>query len=100
MDWVLVALAVMLAAIVSPLAYFMIRPIQFDRVARIGVFALWFPLHLLAITAIAGAMMIVSWALDATVAAGLFAVLVLVTALMAVVPCVATWRGARSFHVP
>jgi acetyl esterase/lipase len=99
MAWVLTAAAVLLAAVVAVVAYYMVRPVDYTGPGRYGVFALLFPLHLLAITLVSAVFVRLAWWAGATTAAAIFAAVTGVSAAMALVPSIAVWRYARCERV-
>jgi hypothetical protein len=60
-SWALSLIALLLAAIVGMAAYYMLVPIEFDGPGILGLIALIFPLHLLALTIVAAALGSLSW---------------------------------------
>jgi acetyl esterase/lipase len=99
MAWVLTAAAVLLAAAVAVVAYYMIRPVDYTGPGRYGVLVLLFPLHLLAITLVSAVFVLLAWWTGATPAVAIFAAVAAVGATMALAPTSSVWRYARREQV-
>jgi acetyl esterase/lipase len=98
--WPLTAMASLLAVLMAGLAYCMVNPVRWDGPGMLGAVALFFPLHLLAFTLAAGVLALFALRRDARLAAGIFGLVVILTATMAVAPSLAVWRRARQLDVP
>ena len=78
----------------------MATPVRWDGLGRFGALALFFPLHLLVLTAIAALLALVARSSGARLAGRLFGAAALRTAAMALVPALAVWQRARELGVP
>src|SRR5262245_17105907 len=98
--WLLTAPSCLLAVLTGILAFHMLHPAAatsaFGQVASV---ALSYPLHLLVVAAPAAALAVVAWLAAARLAAGLFALVAIVTAALALWPSLAVWDLARRANV-
>jgi acetyl esterase/lipase len=95
----LTTLALVLAVAALGLAYCMVVPVRWDGAGKLGAIALFFPLHLLLVSALAGILWLVARGMRARLAARAFALVVIATSAMALVPTLAVWRRARELDV-
>jgi acetyl esterase/lipase len=97
-SWALTAIALAVAGFMIVVAVYMVRPVNFDGLGKSGLVALLFPLHLLVVTVIASGVSALAWGRStaAVVLAGAAAVL---SAVMALWPCLVTWGLARRADV-
>jgi len=98
--WVLTAVACLLAALVAGLAYCMVIPVRWDGPGIFGAVALFFPLHLLALTLLAAVLAILAKLSGARLATWVSGLVVILSAAMALTPTVAVWQQARELDVP
>jgi acetyl esterase/lipase len=96
----LTAVACLLLACAAVLAYAMARPVRWDGPGIVGALALFFPLHLLLITAACVALAWLAQRSGAALGAAIFGLTALLTAGMAIVPAAAVRRYARALGVP
>jgi acetyl esterase/lipase len=88
--------AVVIAGAVTATGIAMFYPVPFDNpLGTAAVAALCFPLHLLVVTALAGALAVLARRYRARLAAGLLAFAALFSAAMALWPGIALWRFAH-----
>jgi acetyl esterase/lipase len=100
-QWALALVAAALAATTLALAIYMLRPVDFDSaIGQSALAALLFPLHLLVLTAIVGALVLVARRLRGRLAASLFGLTAILSALLALWPALAMWQFARQQGVP
>jgi acetyl esterase/lipase len=98
-DGILTLVAAVAAVGTGAVAYYMVRPVGWGGRGMLGVFALLFPLHLLAVVPAAAVLAaLAAWA-DAAVALGLAAVTAAALVVMALWPAAAAWRRARRLGV-
>jgi acetyl esterase/lipase len=97
--WALTLIALLLAAIVAVAAYYMLAPIDFDGPGILGFIALAFPLHLLGLTIVAAALGVLAWRCGAALGTAAFALVAVLTAVMALWPSLAIWQRARELGV-
>lgn len=98
--WVLTAVACSMAVLMAMLAFCMLNPVRWDGPGLIAAVALFFPLHLLVLTLMSAAMALVAGRCKARLAASVFAGVAVLTAVMALTPTIAEWRGAGELNVP
>jgi len=96
----LTIVACLLLVAAAGLAYCMAFPVRWDGLGKLGAVALFFPLHLLLATLAAALLWAVAGWLRARLAAWVFAAVVVLTALMALVPTAAIWQRAQALKVP
>jgi acetyl esterase/lipase len=97
--WALTVAALLLAAIVTLAAYYMLVPTDFDGFGILGFIALTFPLHLLAVAIVAAALGLLTWRCGAALSTTGFAFVAVLTAIIALWPSVAVWQRARQLGV-
>ena len=90
----------LLAVIMAGLAYCMAYPVRWDGFGKLGAVALFFPLHLLVATLVAAVLALVARWRRARLAAWVFGLAVILTAVMALTPAIAVWQQARQLNVP
>lgn len=95
----LALLAVLLAAVLALVAYYMLVPTDFDGPGILGLVALAFPLHLLAVTAVVATLGALAWRCGAALGTLAFALVALLTAVMALWPSIALRQRARELGV-
>jgi hypothetical protein len=100
MAWVLTAAATLLTLVMAMVAYYMLRPVDFDGRGKYGALALLFPLHLLAVTFIGAVLAFTAWWGGFALASVVFGVDTVLSAFIALWPSVAVWRYARNERVP
>jgi len=98
-DWALTALAVLLAVVAAAMAFYMLDPIDYNGLGKLGWLGFVFPLQLLAATLVAAALAWLALRLRALAASVGFAVAASLTVALALWPSVAVWRQAARFHV-
>ncbi len=98
--WGLTVVAVLLAALMVGLAYCMVNPARWDGPGKVGAVALFFPLHLLVVTTAAAGLAVLAIRAGARLAAFVFGLAVILTAVMALAPAMAVWQQARQLDVP
>jgi acetyl esterase/lipase len=99
--WLLTGVAVLLAILMVWLAYNMAAAVSFFSLGGfVGTYALFFPLHLLVLSAVAGVMAFVSRRRQATLAMWAFVGTVALTVATALVPTVRILARAREYHAP
>ena len=81
--------AVLLAAILALTAYYMLVPIDFDGPGILGLVALAFPLHLLAVTIVGAALGVLAWRCGAALGTLAFVLVAVLAAVMALWPSLA-----------
>jgi acetyl esterase/lipase len=91
--------ALLLAATVALTAYYMIVLTDFDGFGILGFIALTFPLHLLAVAIVAAALGLLTWRCGAVLSTTAFALVAVLTAIMALWPSLAIWQRARDIGV-
>lgn len=96
---VLTLVSLLLLAAVAATAFYMLVPIDLTGAGRLGMVGLAFPLHFLAVTLGAAALGMIARRLGARLASGALRLVVASTLLMALVPCLAQWKGARQHGV-
>jgi acetyl esterase/lipase len=99
MAWILVLAAIVLVLAIIVVAIYMVAPVDFAGAGKVGFFALMFPLHLLAVTLVSLILAVISAWLDATAAAWIFAVVVVLSLAMALWPTVTLWVEARRMNI-
>ncbi len=97
--WILTAGAFTLGLLTVTLAAAMAFPLRWDGLGQLGALALMFPLHLFVITALAVLMTFLARRSRADLAASVFVVVALSSAIMALIPTIAVWRRASNWHV-
>lgn len=99
-EWVLSGLAILSVAALLAAGFAMVYPLPFDSaLGLLGALLLFFPLHLLVVTAAVAALAFVARARRARPAAFLFLAAALLSAAMALWPGLAMWRFARRHGV-
>jgi acetyl esterase/lipase len=98
--WVLTTVACLLATLVAALAYCMLNPVRWDGPGIFGAVALFFPLHLLALTLLAAVLAFLAKHSVARLAVWVFGLVMILTAAMVLAPTIAVWRQARQLDVP
>jgi len=98
--WLLTVMAGLLAGLVAMVAFYMSNPIDWDGLGKSGALALFFPLHLLLVTAVAARLGFLARRRSARLAAWGFGLVMVSTAIMALLPCIAVWQRARHLAVP
>jgi hypothetical protein len=96
--WTLVAC--LLALLMAGLAYCMLSPVRWDGLGKFGALALFFPLHLLTFTLVAGVLVFLAKRAGARLAVWIFGLVMIMTVAMALTPAIAVWRHARQLGVP
>lgn len=91
--------ALLLAATVALAAYYMLVPTDFDGPGILGLIALIFPLHLLAVAIVAAALGLLTWRCGAALSTAAFALVAVSTAIMALLPSLAVWQRGRELGV-
>ena len=74
----LTLIAILAVVLVAVVAYYMLVPANWDGVGKLGALALMFPLHLLAVTAVAALLIVLCWRARAHVAAVAFGIVCVV----------------------
>jgi acetyl esterase/lipase len=98
-DWTLTALALVLVVAAAAMAFYMLDPIDYEGLGKLGWLGFLFPLQLL-VAAVAAALLAgVAWARRALVASIGLALVACITLALALWPSVAVWRQAGRFHV-
>ncbi len=97
--WLLTLAACLLAVITATLAYCMLYPVRWDGPGIFGALALFFPLHLLVVTMVAAVLAWLARRCRTRLAAWVFGLVVILTAIMALTPTVAVWGKARELRV-
>jgi len=77
----------------------MTYPVRWDGPGKLGALALFFPLHLLLFTLIAGVLAFFAKRSHAVLATGLFGLVIMLTVMMALTPSMAIWQQAGEFNV-
>src|SRR5262245_10254603 len=90
--WVLTGAACVLAVSIAGLGHCMAHPVRWDGAGKFGAMALFFPLHLLVFTAAAGALAFVAKRFQARLAAWMFGLVAVLTALMVLTPTIVIWQ--------
>ncbi len=98
--WLLTAAAGLLAVAMGALAVCMAFPVRWDGPGKLGALALFFPLHLLLVTLLAATLVFVARYCQAKLAAWVFVLATILTAIMALTPTCAIWQRARELDVP
>jgi acetyl esterase/lipase len=98
--WALAGLALISAFSVGMFGLAMVLPVHWSGPGKYGPYAMFFPLHVLVATPFLGAVAYASARFRAPLAAAIFALLSLLTALLALVPSLCLWRAARAWDVP
>jgi acetyl esterase/lipase len=98
-DWTLTALALLLAVVAAAMAFYMLDPIDYEGLGKLGWLGFLFPLQLLIAAAAAAVLAVLAWARRALVASIALALVACVTLALALWPSVAVWRQAGRFHV-
>lgn len=98
--WVLTLVASGLTMLMLTVAYCMVCPVRFDGLGKLGLVALYFPLHLLLVTVLAGALDLLAWRWHARLAAWVLGLVMVLTVIMALAPTIALWRRALALDVP
>ena len=91
--------AVLLAAVLALAAYYMLVPTDFDGPGILGLVALAFPLHLLAVTIIAAALGGLTWRCGAALGTLAFVLVAVLAAVMALWPSITLRQRARELGV-
>jgi acetyl esterase/lipase len=92
-------IACLLALLMAGLAYCMMNPVRWDGPGRYAAAALYFPLHLLVATPVAAVLAFVARRCRERLAAWVFGLVVILTAIMALTPTIAMWQRARELNV-
>jgi acetyl esterase/lipase len=92
--------AFLLAAVMAAVAYYMLNPVDWDGLGRLGAIALLFPLHLLIITVAAAGLGFLAWRRRARSATSMFGLVVVLTGIMALAPNIGAWQRAGALNVP
>jgi hypothetical protein len=90
----------LLALLMAGLAYRMLSPVRWDGLGKFGALALFFPLHLLTFTLVAGVLVFLAKGSGARLAVWIFGLVMIMTVAMALTPAFAVWREARRLGVP
>jgi acetyl esterase/lipase len=98
-DWTLTALALLLGVVTAAMAFYMLDPIDYEGLGKLGWLGFLFPLQLLIAAVAAAVLAVLAWARRALVAAIGFALVACITLALALWPSVAVWRQAGRFHV-
>lgn len=96
--WTLVAC--LLVLLMAGLAYCMLSPVRWDGLGKFGALALFFPLHLLTFTLVAGVLVFLAKRAGAGLAVWILSLAMIMTVAMALTPAIAVWRQARQLGVP
>jgi acetyl esterase/lipase len=95
-SWTLTSLGCLLVAAAIVLAVYMVHPVDFESLpGTLAVGALFFPLHLFVVTAIAAVVGAIAWRSRALFAATAFMLVAALTAFLALWPITALWQMAR-----
>jgi acetyl esterase/lipase len=97
--WLMTVIACLLAAITATVAFCMLNPVRWDGLGKFGALALFFPLHLLPVTVVAAVLAWFARRCRTRLAAWLFGLAMMLTAIMALTPTVAVWGIARELSV-
>ncbi len=97
--WALALLAWLLVVPAATMAFYMLDPIDYDGIGRLGWVGFLFPLQLLFATVAAAALATLAWRRRIPVATTGFVLVAAVTAGMALWPSIAVWRRAERYHV-
>ena len=100
MSWALTVLAAVSSVLVGAVAFYMLRPVDYTGIGRLGWVGFLYPLQLAVVTPVAAALAALAWRRRARAAAGGFAVVAVLTAVLAVWPTVSLWQRAQQYHVP
>lgn len=100
LGWSLSVAAFVMAFVVAVLAAYMLNPVDWPGPGKFSALALAFPLHLLAVAALAVALGLLAWWCGAGLAVALCALVVIGSAAMALVPTFLVWQSAREYGVP
>jgi hypothetical protein len=98
--WMLTLVAFLLAVLMATLAYCMMNPVRWDGPGKFAAVALFFPLHLLVATLVPAVLAFLAMRSSARLAAWVFGLVVILTAVMALTPAIAVWQQARQLNVP
>ncbi len=98
--WILTVVSLLLALFVLMTLYYMLHPVDFNGIGKIGFFALLFTPQLLVITLVALMLGFFAWCYKARFAAGIFGFIVTLTTLMALLPTISEYRRAKQYDVP
>ena len=98
--WLLTVVAGLLVSIVAVLAFCMVFPVRPDGLGYIGALAFFYPLHLLLLTAVAAVMACIALWSRARVAAWAFGFVSILTIMMGLIPTFAVLLRARELNVP
>ena len=97
--WALALLAWLLVVPTATMAFYMLDPIDYDGIGRLGWVGFLFPLQLLSATVAAAALATLAWRRRIPVATTGFVLIAAVTAGLALWPSIAVWRRAERYHV-
>lgn len=98
--WLLRISALLIAGGLAAAAFAMVYPVPFDNpLGLFGALLTFFPLHLLAVTAVSIGLLLLARRRRARFVAAIFAFAALLSASMALWPAVAIWRFARQQNV-
>jgi acetyl esterase/lipase len=100
MGWALTVLAAVSWALTAAVAFYMLRPVDYTGIGRLGWVGFLYPLQLAVATPVAAALAALAWRRGAGAAAGGFAVVAVLTSVLALWPTVSLWQRARQYHVP
>ena len=98
--WALTVLAAVSWLLTAAVAFYMLRPVDYTGIGRLGWVGFLYPLQLAVATPVAAALAALAWRRRARAAAGGFAVVAVLTAVLALWPSVSLWQRARQYHVP
>jgi acetyl esterase/lipase len=100
-QWTLTSFGSLLAVATLILTIYVLHPIDFESLpGTLAMAALFFPMHLLIVTVIAAALGALAWRSRALVATTAFALVVLLTAVLACWPIISLWQMAWRENVP
>lgn len=97
--WSLTVTACVLAVLMATLAFCMMTSVRWDGPGKIAALVLFFPLHLLVVTLVAVALAFLARRHSARLAAAVFGLVGILTAIMALTPTIAVWRQAAQLKV-
>lgn len=97
--WSLTALAFLIALVVAVTAWYMLYAGNFLGPGLLGAMAYHFPLHLLIVAAVAVMLLVLARAIGQRLAALVFAVVIALTVVMALLPALSMWLYAREHQV-
>jgi acetyl esterase/lipase len=90
----------MSVVLTAGVTFYMLRPVDYTGFGRLGWVGLVFPLRLAVVTPVAVGLAALASRRQARAAAIGFAVVAVLTAVLALWPTVAVWQRARQYHVP